>query len=262
MDEVTVKRYAELLRDAPPKSVMVVMGAGVSVSAGIPDFRTPGTGLYSRLERFKLAQPELIFNIQYFRKDPHPFYELAKEMFPGKFDPTPAHFFVRLLQDKGLLLRCYTQNVDTLERIAGIQPGKLVEAHGSFANSHCISCFKEYSTDWVREKIESNKVPVRCSCQGLVKPDIVFFGESLPDRFFRLMEKDFPKVKYLIVMGTSLKVQPFASLALHVPTKCPRLLINRELVGQGMLRFNQSNNFRDVALLGDCDEATRLICDL
>jgi NAD-dependent deacetylase sirtuin 2 len=107
-------------------------GAGLSVSAGIPDFRTPGTGLYDNLQRYKLPYPTAIFELRYFREYPLPFYLLAREMFPGKWAPTPGHYFVKLLEEKGVLLRAFTQNIDTLERVAGVSTDLIVEAHGSF----------------------------------------------------------------------------------------------------------------------------------
>ena len=82
---------------------------------------------------------------RFFRHNPQPFFLLAKELYPGSFSPTPCHYFVRLLQEKGLLLRHYTQNIDTLEREAGIADEKLVEAHGAFNTGHCIDCRKEFS---------------------------------------------------------------------------------------------------------------------
>ena len=93
------------------------------------------------------------------------------------------------MNDKGLLLRNYTQNIDTLERVAGIPGDKLVEAHGSYSIAHCIDCSNEYSIDYVKKFVFDDDVP-RCEkCKGLVKPDIVFFGESLPERFFSMQRK-------------------------------------------------------------------------
>ena len=91
------------------------MGAGCSVSAGIPDFRTPGTGLYSQVKKYNLPYAEAVFDLHYFNKvDSVPFHKVAQEMYPDeeKFKPTLAHRFVKLLQDKDMLLRCYTQNID------------------------------------------------------------------------------------------------------------------------------------------------------
>jgi NAD-dependent deacetylase sirtuin 2 len=123
------------------KNIVTMVGAGISTSAGIPDFRSD-SGLYNNLAAYKLPYPEAIFELDYFRENPQPFFRLAKELYPGTFLPTPSHYFCKLLQDKGLLLRHYTQNIDTLERIAGIDESKLVEAHGTFHSNHCIDCHK------------------------------------------------------------------------------------------------------------------------
>ena len=84
--------------------------------------------------------------MQYFRQDPQPFYTLAQSLYPGEFKPTLTHTFIRLMQERAMLLRCFTQNIDTLERIAGVQEDLIVEAHGSFANSRCIECRKAVSS--------------------------------------------------------------------------------------------------------------------
>jgi NAD-dependent protein deacetylase sirtuin 2 len=121
-------------------------------------------------------------------ENPEPFCLLARELYPGNYAPTPAHCFVRLLHEKGVLLRNYTQNIDTLEREAGIPGEKLVEAHGSFAQAHCLECRKAHTREQVKEEIFAERVP-RCTavgCNGLVKPDIVFFGEALPERFHQV----------------------------------------------------------------------------
>ncbi|KAF5926411.1 hypothetical protein HPG69_015609 [Diceros bicornis minor] len=245
-------------------------------SAGIPDFRSPSTGLYANLEKYRLPYPEAIFEIGYFKKHPEPFFALAKELYPGQFKPTACHYFLRLLKEKGLLLRCYTQNIDTLERVAGLEPEDLVEAHGTFYISHCVSpvCRREYTLGWMKEKIFSEVTPKCEKCQSLVKPDIVFFGESLPARFFSCMQSDFLKVDLLIIMGTSLQVQPFASLICKAPLSTPRLLINKEKTGQtdpflgmmmglgGGMDFDSKKAYRDVAWLGDCDQGCLALADL
>ncbi|KAF9449111.1 NAD-dependent deacetylase sirtuin-2 [Macrolepiota fuliginosa MF-IS2] len=245
-------------------SNIVLMGdldpshTGVSTSAGIPDFRSPKTGaplhcLESNLARLNLPHPEAVFEIGFFRRNPVPFYTLAQELYPGKFRPTPAHPFIRLLHDKGLLLKCFTQNIDTLERRAGVPDHKIIEAHGSFATQRCIQCQAPYDDDLIRVHIKEKTIPRCDGCLGLVKPDIVFFGESLPPEFMSsipmLQEADL-----LIVMGTSLTVHPFAMLAGLVEDKCPRVLINLERVG------DFANRADDVVLLGKCDEMVRDLC--
>ena len=106
-------------------------------------------------------------------------YALAKELQPGKFRPTITHSFIRLLHDKGLLHTCFTQNIDTLERRAGVPTEKLIEAHGSFASHSCIKCKASYPDDKMQENVSSQRVPRCLKCKGLVKPNIVFFGESV-----------------------------------------------------------------------------------
>ncbi len=243
---MTVSDVATLFKDGQISNVVFCVGAGISTAAGIPDFRSPKTGLYHNLKRLKLKNPEQVFDIDFFRKRPEPFYTLAHELYPGKFQPTLTHSFMRLLHEKNMLLRCFTQNIDTLERRAGLPAERIVEAHGSFAGNHCIDCHKEGDAAMVRKLVSEKKVP-RCSqCKGLVKPDIVFFGEGLPELFFRRMS-DFSKCDLLIVAGTSLQVHPFASLPDHVSHDTPRVLFNLEEVGN----FNRD---LDVISLVKCDD--------
>eukprot|EP00051_Salpingoeca_urceolata_P011236 m.138948 g.138948 ORF g.138948 m.138948 type:complete len:549 (-) comp17043_c1_seq3:1249-2895(-) len=265
----SVAEIVERVRDGRIKSIVVMAGAGISVSCGIPDFRTPGTGLYDNLQRFDLPNPQAIFSIDYFRESPEAFFMLAKEMYPSNFAPSPTHAFFRLLHDKGLLRRLFTQNIDTLSRAAGIPAEALVEAHGSFASAHCIDCHVEHAESWVKDEIFADRIPVRCpSCSGLVKPDIVFFGEALPDRFDQCRARDLPQADLLIVAGTSLAVHPFAGIMHDVSDTCPRLLLNMEpagVRGEGDsghgFRFDQADNWRDVLLQGPCDDAVRALCD-
>ena len=261
------------------KNIIVMTGAGISVSAGIPDFRTPGTGLYSKLESYNLPNPESIFTLDFFRENPQPFYTLAKEIYPGLHCPTPTHYFLKLLADKGVLLRVFTQNIDSLERMAGLDPFKVVAAHGNFDTATCIDTGEKVDTEEVKESIllgEKGWKEMNDKYGGLVKPDIVFFGEKLPERFIQYANEDFTKCDLLIVMGTSLKVQPFASLIDHVNKNIPRLLINREEVGvysngsdifpyfseiSGGFDFSKRKKCRDVALLRECDIGVRELVD-
>jgi len=271
LDGLDLDGIVQYIQEGRARNVVVMAGAGISTSAGIPDFRTPGTGLYHNLQKYNLPHPSAVFDIRYFEKNPAPFFLLAKELYPDNFVPTPSHFFIKLLQEKGLLLRHYTQNVDTLERVAGVRDEKLVEAHGTFHTARCIKCGKEYSQDWMKEKVFSDEIPYCTECSALVKPDIVFFGEDLPEKFFRCAEVDFRSCDLLIIMGSSLVVQPFASLIDRVSDTCPRVLINREkagvatdlpsiLSGRG-LKFDSEGNYRDVYIEGDTDSVCRQLVD-
>ncbi|KFV65025.1 hypothetical protein N307_14987, partial [Dryobates pubescens] len=195
--------------------------------------RSPGSGLYSNLAQYDIPYPEAIFELMYFFANPKPFFTLAKELYPGNYRPNYAHYFLRLLHDKGLLLRLYTQNIDGLER-GGAAGGPGPGEPGSPALL------------LLQGDVMAGRVPQCPTCSGLVKPDIVFFGEELPQRFL-LHLADFPLADLLLVIGTSLEVEPFASLAGAVGSSVPRVLINRELVGP----FAQRRRHSDVAQLGD-----------
>ncbi|CAG8694275.1 6304_t:CDS:2 [Dentiscutata erythropus] len=270
-EELYLKTIAKLIKSGKAKNIVFMAGAGISTAAGsnlventrIPDFRSPGTGLYDNLSKYNLPRPESIFEIQYFKKNPEPFFELARELYPSKFLPTLTHYFIKLLHQKKVLLRCFTQNIDTLEQIAGLPEEVVVEAHGSFSKSQCLKCKKMVEPKWMKETIFSGVIPKCLGCKGIVKPCITFFGESLPEKFF-LHLPDFNKCDLLIVAGTSLQVQPFSLLIDYVSSKTPRLLINREKVacytpGMG---FDFNGSFsdvrRDIFYGGSCDDGEEL----
>jgi len=271
-----LRGVAEYVNSDACKNIVVMCGAGVSVSAGIPDFRTPGTGLYDNLAAYDLPYPQAVFEIGFFKSNPEPFYLLASHLQPGKFEPTKTHKFSKLLETKKKLRRCFTQNIDSLETKAGVSEEKVVAAHGNFDTARCL---RGHAQD-VKKVMEhvARGAPMRCEqCEEYVKPDIVFFGENLPVRFGKLAKVDFNRENcdLLIVMGTSLQVQPFARLIEYPDIDCPRILINREKVGEVPSRrsffergtskgrgfdFSEEGK-RDVLFLGDCDEGVRQLCE-
>nr|QIC35763.1 SIRT1 [Ctenopharyngodon idella] len=249
----TLEDVVRLLNER--KKVLVLTGAGVSVSCGIPDFRSRD-GIYARLavDFPDLPDPQAMFDIDYFRRDPRPFFKFAKEIYPGQFQPSPCHRFISMLDKKGRLLRNYTQNIDTLEQAAGIQ--KIIQCHGSFATASCLVCKHKVDCEAIREDIFNQVVPhcPRCPSDipyAIMKPDIVLFGENLPEFFHRAMKQDKDEVDLLIVIGSSLKVRPVALIPSSIPHDVPQVLINREPLPH--LNF-------DVELLGDCDVIVNELC--
>ncbi|XP_037709676.1 NAD-dependent histone deacetylase sirtuin-1 [Drosophila subpulchrella] len=256
------------------QKIIVLTGAGVSVSCGIPDFRSTN-GIYARLAHDfpDLPDPQAMFDINYFKRDPRPFYKFAREIYPGEFQPSPCHRFIKMLETKGKLLRNYTQNIDTLERVAGIQ--RVIECHGSFSTASCTKCRFKCNADALRADIFAQRIPVCPQCQpnkeqsvdasvavteeelrqlvenGIMKPDIVFFGEGLPDEYHTVMATDKDVCDLLIVIGSSLKVRPVAHIPSSIPATVPQILINREQLHH--LKF-------DVELLGDSDVIINQIC--
>ncbi|KAI6250834.1 NAD-dependent protein deacetylase hst2-1 [Erysiphe necator] len=244
----SLRDLAEYIKQGHSKQIIVMTGAGISTSAGVPDFRSPGTGLYANLARLNLPDPEAVFDISYFRSNPIPFYALAKDLQLEKCYPTMSHAFIALLNEKKLLSMLFTQNIDGLERKAGLPEEKVVEAHGSFASNSCIDCKTQFSCELMKIAIETGDVP-HClvpQCNGLVKPDIVFFGEALPQSFL-LSQSLIKQADLIIVMGTSLTVYPFASLPSQAEMGVPRLLVNKEIAG------DFGSRPEDTIVLGDCD---------
>ena len=284
-----IEGVAEYIKDNGCKNIVVMCGAGISTSAGIPDFRTPGTGLYDNLQKYDLPTPQSVFTLDYFRHSPEAFYTLANEMWPDYYAPTPVHHFISELHKREMLLRCYTQNIDSLESRAGLPADTIVAAHGNFDTASTIGTLDESGRlvpgsrravpiTEVRDAIkngadETNGWPALEKKYGsLVKPDITFFGEALPSRFFELRDADLASCDLLIVMGTSLHVAPFNGLIHKVLPNTPRLLINREEVGGppkalvdvGLcelhstdLDFRPGFNYRDAFYQGTCDDAVK-----
>lgn len=248
--------YQDLIEGIKSKKynrIAFLTGAGISVSAGIPDFRSPGTGLYSKLQNYNLPYPEAVFELGYFRKNPKAFYTLSNGFLTAEIKPTTSHFFQKMISDTGVLVQSFTQNIDSLELEAGLPNGKLCQAHGHMRSCHCINCHKEMDINKMMESIKTETI-YKCECNGLVKPDIVFFGEKLPIDFFQksILLKH---VDLAIVIGTSLVVFPFASLISMIPKEAPIVLINRDESLQG------ENNY--LFMGGDLDEnVEKLVKDL
>lgn len=258
-------------------------------------------------------------------------------------DPSPSHYFLSLLEQKKLLLRVYTQNIDGLEEKAGVSSKKIVYAHGSLNTSSCLTCGHKVSADDVREIILNGEIPLckrilnkhrkrkrneggdsinvdgcfvdddeptspvkpRSSrstsssspdvqndgdknllrtCNGVMKPNITFFGEQLVDRVRKCLEADRKKADAVIVIGTSLSVAPMSKIIEYLSPSIPRILINRTIVvpkhgnycedgkkkddidydeEDGIHEKDHRDNFIfDACLLGFCDEVTKSLIDL
>lgn len=143
------------------RNIVVLTGAGISTSLGIPDFRSKETGLYSQLQHLGLSDPQEVFDISLFRQDPSIFYSVAKDILPSSKKFSPTHAFIRLLQDKNKLLTNFTQNIDNLEGHAGIVPEKLIQCHGSFATATCIECNYRVKCEEIYTEMKAGRV-ARC----------------------------------------------------------------------------------------------------
>ncbi|GAA5848875.1 hypothetical protein JCM8547_006374 [Rhodosporidiobolus lusitaniae] len=164
----TPQDVVELIRRS--RNILVLTGAGVSTSCGIPDFRSP-TGLYARLkeEHWELDDPQDMFDLQYFKEKPNVFYSFAKEIYPSNFVPSPCHRFVRLLEMNGRLLRNYTQNIDGLFELVGCE--KMLNCHGSFATASCLLCHRRFPGSAIEADVFASRVPLCPYCTPLLKEE-------------------------------------------------------------------------------------------
>jgi NAD-dependent deacetylase len=199
---LTAAGCAEKIRAA--HSVAALTGAGISTAAGIPDFRGPH-GLYVT----RRYDPDTVFDIFAFHRDPAPFYEFTRD-FLGvvhTLEPTLTHRFLADLEAQGKLTAVVTQNIDSLHQKAGSQ--RVISVHGDYWTSHCLSCRREFDLTFMEHAIREIEVP-RCDCGGLIKPDVVFFGE--PVHGIDLASAAVGGCDLLLVLGSSLSVYPAAFL--------------------------------------------------
>jgi len=176
------------------------------VPSGIPDFRTPGTGLWENVDPMEVA------HIDAFRRDPDRFWHFYSQRFMSLRDkrPNPAHEVVAELERRGLVRGVITQNIDRLHRAGGSR--KVVEVHGSIATSRCRDCGADFDLEQVEELFDERGVAVCSSCSGAVKPDVVLFGEMLPVEAMARAQEMAEGADLMICVGSSLVVYPVAGL--------------------------------------------------
>ena len=278
-----------LVRNA--KNIVVLTGAGISTSLNIPDFRSRG-GLYSKLEEMGFKDPENVFSRDTFEEDPKPFFSVASMILPptdGSF--TPAHALLRRLQDEDKLLTLYTQNIDGIDLAAGIKREKLVQLHGSFETATCTNCLHSVKGEEIFAEIRSGDVPYCVQCakerqiridqmnamraqngrsvrrkiqrsstastveaSGIMRPDIVFMGEP-PKPYLKRFKRDCAQVDLVIVMGTSLPVEPVRTMPNHIPSEVPQIYIGKNQMYPERIK---KIDF-DIQLLGECDVVAELL---
>jgi NAD-dependent histone deacetylase SIR2 len=252
----TIQSLATRIKTGQITRIVVLTGAGISTSAGIPDFRSPTTGLYDKLAPLKLPYPEALFHISYFSHSPEPFYAIARARHPANLKPTLSHAFLALLAKKNILHFLFTQNVDNLEEKAGIPAEKVLAVHGSWKSQHCWTCKASYPDELMEKAINAGEVPycLEAGCGGAIKPDVVFFGENLPSAFDEKIHL-ISEAECMLVLGTSLRVAPCSTIPRQIAAGVPRVLINMEKAGDLGSRED------DVLLLGSCDEGVCQFAD-
>ena len=186
--------------------VVALTGAGVSVPSGIPDFRTPGKGLWAKVD------PMAVATLDAFHSDTKRFWDFYRPRFHDLADkePNPAHTVLAELERRGRLDAVITQNIDRLHRKAGSED--VIEVHGSIATASCTSCGESYPLEEVESLFDADGVATCRGCAGKVKPDVVLFGELLPADAMARAEQLCSSADLLLCIGSSLEVYPVAGL--------------------------------------------------
>jgi NAD-dependent deacetylase len=237
------EQLAELLREA--KNAVVLTGAGVSVPSGIPDFRSPGTGLWENVDPMEVA------HIDAWRRDPERFWDFYGDRFASLVDkkPNEAHLALAELERLGLIRALITQNIDRLHRLAGSR--RVIEVHGSIEWSVCLQCGGKLAIDRVVELLRSG-VPECAACAAPLKPDVVLFGELLPERALAEAQALAFDADLMVCVGSSLEVYPVAGLPAITRGSGGRLA----LVTQGPTPYDSE---AEVKLEGDVVEELRAV---
>ncbi len=242
-----VRRAAEMLRNAT--HALALSGAGISTRSGIPDFRSPGSGLWEH------ADPFVVASVFGFKQRPEAFYSwirpLARTVLEAR--PNPAHAALARLETAGTLRSVITQNIDGLHQRAGSR--RVHELHGHLRRATCQACGRGVPGDGlIAGLVERNEIP-RCVCGGVLKPDVVLFGEILPADVWAAAEQDADACDLLLVAGSSLEVAPASDL----PLRClahgvPIIIVNYEPT--------MIDDLADVVIHEDVSEVLPRVVDL
>jgi NAD-dependent deacetylase len=199
----------------------VLTGAGMSTESGIPDFRSPETGLWARFDPMLMTAEAL-------ENDPENFYKKGMEVLNeiGKVkgaNPNKGHKILANMEQDGYISCLITQNVDGLHIGAGSK--NVYEVHGNLRDAHCLSCGREYLFSDIESKVSGGQVPPLCDrCGGIIRPDVVLFGDMLPDYYGEAI-REVRESDLLVVIGSSLEISPVNMIP---AMSCKYIIINRE----------------------------------
>lgn len=208
--QTKLQALAELLR-AHAGSTAVLTGAGISVDSGIPDFRTPGQGLWTRMDPMELS-------VEALRGQPERFFQRCLEVFAPALNARPnrGHQVLAALERMGFVFGLITQNIDGLHQAAGSQ--NVVEVHGNLRNASCMDCHRTYPLEELLHQLREKQLsrPQCSDCGGILRPDVTLFGDAMPPDFGRGQEM-VASCSLLLVVGSSLEVSPVNSLPALAP---------------------------------------------
>lgn len=184
------------------KKTMVLTGAGISTESGIPDFRSPGAGLWEKVDPMEVLSTKVLYN------DPEKFYESGFKILISMRDakPNEAHYILSEMEKRGIISGIITQNIDSLHYKAG--SNNIFEVHGQIRSGSCINCGKKVDIGILDAKVKKKQIPPRCdNCSGILRPDVIMFGDSMPHDF-EVAWREVESSDLLLVIGSSLTVSP------------------------------------------------------
>lgn len=209
---------ASLLRDA--RSAIALTGAGVSTPSGLPDFRSPNSGLWQSVNPLEVA------SIYGFRRDPNAFFNWIRPLVDlvRRAEPNPAHIALARLEDLGYIKALITQNIDLLHARAGSR--NMYEVHGNIRRATCVECFRSFPTeDFLEAFIETGDLPYCADCGGLLKPNVILFGEQLPAKVLHAAYEASRECDLMLIAGSSLTVAPVSELPMVALSHGAQLII-------------------------------------
>ena len=233
----SIARLAELIKAS--ERFIVLTGAGMSTESGIPDFRSPGTGMWEKVD------PIAVSSVEVLRNNPRLFYEAGFSRFSkiSLAEPHEGHRVLVRLEEKGYLKGLITQNIDGLHVKAGSK--KVWEVHGNLRSGYCLGCKKRYPFEELVQQVELKHIPPTChNCFGVLRPDVVLFGDPMPAFFFELEEMLARDCDFMLVVGSSLVVYPVADM--------PALAEKMAIINQQPTAYDSN---AEVVIRGSCRSA-------
>lgn len=203
--EASIENLAALIKES--KGFFVLTGAGMSTESGVPDFRSPGTGMWEKVD------PIAVSSLEVLRNNPRLFYEVGFSRFSkiSLAEPHDGHRVLAKLEEENILKGLVTQNIDGLHIKAGSR--RVWEVHGSLRTGYCLDCKKRYPFEELVQQVELKHIPPTChNCFGMLRPDVVLFGDPMPSFFFEVGETLSRECDLMLVVGSSLVVYPVAEL--------------------------------------------------
>ena len=235
-----LEKGKEMIQNA--KKILVFTGAGLSTESGIPDFRSPG-GIWERYDPSDFYFQKIVSDTRAREK----YWEMSTEFYAAMKDarPNPAHLAVKRLEDAGKLLVVVTQNIDHLHHKAGNDPNNIIELHGTAFSVSCLECKKTYDRDEIEHRLRLGiKAPSCDDCGGILKPDTISFGQSMPEEKMARAINLAENCDLCMVLGSSLVVQPAAFVPAHAARSgAPLMIINHDptpLDGEAHILINMS----------------------